>query len=367
MNKPFSLLLLCLLILPACGIWEANTPVPAATSKTPIEGIGAPAPTKTPAMEMMIRPTATKTVIESIVLPTPTKAASAPSGSIARRHLVALSKEIGLRQAGSRQEAQAAEYIQAAFEGYGYPTQVQPFSFTAQDDRKKTSANVIAAKPGLSPREIIVGAHYDSTGDGQGADDNASGVAVMLQVAESLQSIQTPYTIRFIAFGAEEEDLDGSRYYVRQMSKADIQNTVGMINLDSLTAGDIAYVYGDAGAGSMRDWILKMARDASLGLETKAASELDAPDGTPCDCADYGPFQDAGIPFVYFEATNWNLGEKDGMTQVAKHLGQRGKIWHTRYDTLDYLDSTFPGRVDQHLNLFVTLLYNTLTQFNAPN
>lgn len=39
----------------------------------------------------------------------------------------------------------------------------------------------------------------------------------------------------------------------------------------------------------------------------------------------------------------------------------------TEYDTLDYIDATFPGRIDSHFNVFVTLLYNALTQFTTSN
>jgi Zn-dependent M28 family amino/carboxypeptidase len=291
------------------------------------------------------------------------------NGLIARRHIVALSETIGPRVAGTPDEATAAEYIEAAFEAYGYVTQLQPFSFTTEDEDEEAtlnSANVIAVKTGLSPREIIVGAHYDSVDAGAGADDNASGVAVMLEAAEKIKDIQTPYTIRFIAFGAEEVDLDGSRYYADQMNASDIQNTVGMINLDSLIAGDIAYVYGEAGpAGVVRDWILEFAQSKGFDMETQPGDNLDEPDGTPCDCADYGPFEEAGVPFAYFEATNWNLGEEDGLTQVAPEFGEEGEIRHTEYDTLSYIDGSFPARIAKHLDLFVTLLYDTLTQFKT--
>ncbi len=292
------------------------------------------------------------------------------NGLIARQHLYALSETIGARVAGSPKEAQAAQYIQTTFEKLGYKTELQSFSVTTRVNGAKTtykSANVIAVKPGLSSSVIIVGAHYDSTDDGKGADDNASGVAVMLEVAEKVKDLPTPYTVRFIAFGSEEVDLNGSHFYVDQMNGTDRQNTIGMINLDSLTAGDIAYVYGDAGsARSIRDWILKTT-GANFPLETRDVKDLDESDGTPCDCADYGSFQAAGIPFAYFEATNWNLGKKDGYTQVNLQLGKRGEIWHTQYDNLGYIDSTFPGRIDQHLNLFITLVYNTLTQFKVSN
>ncbi len=287
-------------------------------------------------------------------------------GAIARRHLTVLSAEIGPRLPGSPEEAAAADYVKAVFKKCGFDLQVQPFSFITEDDEQLESANVIAVKRGLSSREIIVGAHYDSVDDGEGADDNASGVAVMLEVAEMLHGVQTPYTIRFIAFGAEEADLDGSRSYVAQMDEADIENTVGMINLDSLIAGDITYVYGDAGRGSLRDWILAAAAEAGFAVEGRTARELDQPDGTPCDCADYGPFQEVDIPFAYFEATNWDLAE-DAMTQVDVNLGEDGKIQHTQYDTVDYIDTTFPGRIDARLNVFITLLYDALTRFTISH
>jgi alkaline phosphatase isozyme conversion protein len=339
------LLGVCLLILPACGLWGADIPLPTAS---PVVRVTVNPPTQ---------------------VPMPTLAMA--NGLVARQHIVALSETIGPRVAGTPGETKAAEYIEAAFKAYGYVTELQVFSFTTEDDDEETtlnSANVIAVKTGMSPRELIVGAHYDSIGAGEGADDNASGVAVMLEVAEKVKDIQTPYTIRFVAFGAEEVDLDGSRYYVGQMGASDVQNTVGMINLDSLIAGDIAYVYGDAGpAGVVRDWILEFAQSRGFDVETQPGDSLDEPDGTPCDCADYGPFEEAGIPFAYFEATNWNLGEEDGLTQVDPEFGEEGEIRHAEYDNLSYIDESFPERVNGHSGLFVTLLYGILTEFKLPD
>jgi alkaline phosphatase isozyme conversion protein len=287
---------------------------------------------------------------------------AAANGQRARHHLDALAGEIGARPAGSPQEVQAGEYIRAALQADGYETQVQPFSFDGQNGSGR-SANIIALKAGRSPQEIIVGAHYDSVTAGHGADDNASGVAVMLEVAEKISQVETPYTVRFIAFGSEEVDLDGSRHYARQMSQAEIANTRGMINLDSLAAGDIPYVYGQSGtADSLSDWIANMAGEAGYTLETRTAEELVNADGSPCDCSDYSPFEKLGIPFAYFEATNWNLGDQDGYTQVDPSLGEDGEIWHTRYDKIEQIEALFPGRIDQHLALFVTVLYDTLTR-----
>jgi hypothetical protein len=65
------------------------------------------------------------------------------------------------------------------------------------------------------------------------------------------------------------------------------------------------------------------------------------------------------------ESTNWTLGKKDGYTQVSPEYGENGEIWHTKYDTLEYLNATFPGRVQKRLELYVTLLEAILTDFEA--
>ena len=69
------------------------------------------------------------------------------------------------------------------------------------------------------------------------------------------------------------------------------------------------------------------------------------------------------MPFLYFEATNWGLGAKDGMTQVDPAHGDGGEIRHTTYDTLSYLDATFPGRVEGYLALFVRLVLKVVTDY----
>jgi Zn-dependent M28 family amino/carboxypeptidase len=221
------------------------------------------------------------------------------------------------------------------------------------------SANLIVVHPGLSEQQIIVGAHYDSGDEADGADDNASGVAVLLEVAGLVAEVETPYTIVFIAFGAEENDLDGSRYYVNEMSSSEVANTIAMITLASLIAGDLAYVYGDAGPGTLRDWIRDLAASADNPLEGKTAAEMDN-DVHPCECADYHAFQQAGIPCL-FRGHQLEPGQQDGMTQVDQY-GDGGEVRHTvRY--LEYIER--PSRSHRHhLQPFVTLLFNTCKCIN---
>ncbi len=288
---------------------------------------------------------------------------SAKYGGIARP-LIGDLTAIGARVAGTDGETKAAQYIVAAFKAIGYAPDTQAFT-AAAGSQSIGSTNIVAVKTGTSSQQIIVGAHYDSTEAGPGADDNASGVAVMLEVAKLVQGTKTPYTIRFIAFGAEESGLLGSYAYLNQMSQDDFQNVIVMIDLDSLVAGDTAYVYSDESQSAVRDWALDWAVGNGFDLQT-VKNGLKFPDNNGIGSSDYAPFQAVGIPYVYFDTTDWTLGDKKGATQVDTKYGENGVIRHTKDDTLAYLDQTFPGRVDQHLNLFISVLYNLLTQYEAP-
>jgi Zn-dependent M28 family amino/carboxypeptidase len=209
---------------------------------------------------------------------------------------------------------------------------------------------------------IMIGAHYDSVTVGHGADDNASGVAVLLELAETLRDTPTPYTLRFVAFGAEEVGPLGSDAYVEQLSREERRNTIAMINLDSVIAGDHLYVYSLEGQWAVvRDWTLAWAAQNGIVLKTILHVDLSDEDGYPT--ADYAAFQNVGIPFAYFEATNWTLGNRDGYTQVDPQYGDAGSIFHTPYDRLDYLDEVFPGRVDEHLKLVVSVVRAILMEY----
>ncbi|HHY82311.1 MAG TPA: M20/M25/M40 family metallo-hydrolase [Clostridiales bacterium] len=284
-------------------------------------------------------------------------------GDIAYQHIFHLTNVIGARAAGSQGEADAAAYIYDTFRKLGYETTIQSFSY----NRRGTdyySANVIAVKPGKTDMQIIVGGHYDSVTAGKGVDDNASGIGVILEVAEILKDVNTPYTIKFIAFGAEEVGLKGSFEYASKMSEKEIKNTIVMINLDSLAVGDKMYAYGNDGKkGWFRDKALQIAKKLKLNMETNPGINPAYPAGTTGDWSDHKNFKDLGIPYLYFEATNWELAPYDGYTQTELD----GEIWHTSKDTLEYIESAYPGRIREHLNTFVQVLAEFLkTCRNSP-
>jgi Zn-dependent M28 family amino/carboxypeptidase len=308
-------------------------------------------------------PTSSPSVAVATLAPLGTPAAQ--YGTEVARPLIRDFTNMGTRTPGSAAEAQAADYIVQIFRAIGYNPETQPFTADTENGTI-SSANVIAIKQGTSSQELIVGAHYDSIGDGPGADDNASGVAVMLEVAKIVANQITPYTIRFVAFGAEEYGLAGSYAYLNHMSQGGFENIVAMIDLNSLVAGNVAYVFSDeAPQSSIRDWALEWATGNGFNLQTIPSVDLNNPD-TGKGYSDFAAFRDAGIPFAYFVSSDWSLGDKNGITQVDPSYGKNGVIRHTADDTLSYLDTTFPGRVDQHLNLYISVLLHVLTQYEAP-
>ena len=187
----------------------------------------------------------------------------------------------------------------------------------------------------------------------------------MLEIAEKLKDVVTPYSIKFIAFGAEEVGLRGSLHYVNEMTQAEKDNTVLMVNLDSLVAGDVMYAYGSAGnKGFARDLALDIAKRKNLNVITNPGHNPRYPAGTQIpNASDNEYFDRAGIPYLYFEATNWDLGAKDGYTQTVKE----GSIWHTPKDSLEYIENAFPGRIATRLNTFTVLLKDVLTTLDSTH
>jgi len=103
--------------------------------------------------------------------------------------------------------------------------------------RKATSRNVIVRPPD-GRCERLVGAHYDSVEAGPGANDNASGVGVLLETARALAIGGDREGVCLVAFGAEEVGLVGSRHFVTGLSLDERQALQGMVNLDMVGVGD---------------------------------------------------------------------------------------------------------------------------------
>ena len=148
------------------------------------------------------------------------------------------------------------------------------------------SRNVVAEIKGIGDGLVIVGGHYDIVpATRAGANDNTSGVAVVLSLAEALAGRSLPFSVRFIAFGAEELGLYGSRHYVASLTEAERARIKVMMNFDVVGSGVQLEV---AGHQALTDLALKIAAE----LEIKAQPGSMPPGAS----SDHVPFQDAEIP-----------------------------------------------------------------------
>ncbi len=161
-----------------------------------------------------------------------------------------LAGTIGERPAGSPGAEWAAGWLAGTFEVPAYTVGIQPFNLT-RNGQDLIGMNVIATKVGKPDYgTIYVGAHYDTLArlgssilGGPGANDNASGTAVLLEAARALAADDFNPTIRFIAFGGEEDSLAGSSYYVYHLPTVERMRAIGMINLDCVGLGDTLHIY----------------------------------------------------------------------------------------------------------------------------
>ena len=133
-------------------------------------------------------------------------------------HVHELASVIGPRHPGEpRTMDAAAAYIDRKLSDLGYPVARQTYTVDGCE-----VANLVAEQTGTGrPQQIVVvGAHYDTIPTTPGADDNASAVAMLIEVASMLRKVRTQRTIRFVAFACEEPpyyfgDAMGSRVYAR--------------------------------------------------------------------------------------------------------------------------------------------------------
>jgi alkaline phosphatase isozyme conversion protein len=326
-------------------------------------------------------------------------ALAAQPGELAAKEMLHIAKTFPGRMAGTPQEDKTARYLADRLLSMGYQPTLERFSTSytfvsgekpdrSHDYRSLVSTNVVAVRPGTSGKQIIVGAHYDSrtpTSDRdlerriggpelEGLDDNASGTGVLLELAQAFSKVAPTHTIRFIAFGAEEIGLHGAHEVVNRMSPEERANTLWMVNIDSIVTGDRFYFHAgpktyakDKNAGHARDRALAIAAELGISAATNPGLHADYPKGTGC-CSDQAAFDAGGIPVVNLEATNWELGDKDGYQQTSvSEAFPSGYSWHlVDLDNRAFLQANLPeGRVEQRARDAVRILTPLVAELSS--
>ena len=259
----------------------------------------------------------------------------------------------------------AEEWLKSQIVTMGYEYMAQPFTMTSADGVTPCyGENLIFSKQGASDRVIVVGAHYDCVEQTFGTDDNASGVGVLLELASIYSTKESPYTIRFVLFSAEEPGCLGSQYYVDNLSQEERDRIACMINIDTIAAGDNMYLYGgtvDDSGSIVQDWAVYQAQSAAdlLGLDMSFHPDVNDsfPTPTKATASDQMPFANVGIPYIYCEASNWNGEPYTNFYQTSNSAVNGGTIMHkAEYDNLTFIENTFGTRAYEHLQAYAKLL-----------
>ena len=241
------------------------------------------------------------------------------------------------------------EYITNAIKTAGLKPTLDKFTVGFDDG---TFTNIHALKKGKTDKRIIIGAHYDNVPGSPGADDNASGIAVLLELAHMLKEAELNCTAEFASYDIEEWGLWGSQHHAKKLKDQNV-NVVCMICLDMVgyfsdaedsqtyPLSNMHTLYGTKGnflalVGRTKDE--KMVANAkktfqesvTLKLETFLVPQMVSFLFT---VSDHAPFWQRNYPALFFTDTadlrtphyhhrtdTWDTLDYDCMTQVAVGL-----------------------------------------------
>jgi Zn-dependent M28 family amino/carboxypeptidase len=208
----------------------------------------------------------------------------------------------------------AAAYITQRFEAIGLASfndssYIHPFQFHSRMMRQAYRANnILAYIPGKKypAQYIVISAHYDHVGVRKdeiynGADDNASGVGALIEIARQLQLAPLNHSVIFAAFDAEEIGLRGAQAFVEEPPVA-IDSIILNVNMDMISrnAEKEVYICGTSYHPSLQQILIPLVKEDTL----KVLFGHDAPKWKGIQdwtySSDHGKFHKAGIPFLYF-------------------------------------------------------------------
>ena len=153
-----------------------------------------------------------------------------------RKHITVLSEEIGERNVWRDGTLDVtADYIEESLRSMGYEVASQAYTVRGQAVR---NLEAVLNGTSLSKEIVVIGAHYDTVKGSPGANDNASGVAALLEIARLLSGKRLARSVRFVAFVNEEAPFFytwemGSHRYARRAHEHD-DNIIAMLSLETI-------------------------------------------------------------------------------------------------------------------------------------
>ncbi|MNH49645.1 Aminopeptidase YwaD precursor [compost metagenome] len=220
------------------------------------------------------------------------------------------------RDTGSAGGAKAREYIVGRLEALGVQAspmgRLQPWEMlgrTREGNKTFSGTNIIGVIPGtrVSDKYIVVTAHYDHVGvnDGQvfnGADDNASGVATMLELARRLKANPPEHSVLIVALDGEERGLLGAKHFV-EAPPVPLSSISMNLNFDMTARADTdgkLWVTGTYQHPYFRPVLERLSARANVALAFGKDTPEDKGADNWVEASDHAAFHRAGLPFLYF-------------------------------------------------------------------
>ena len=229
-----------------------------------------------------------------------------------------------------------------------------------------TTSNVIAETPGGNPDNVVmVGAHLDSVNAGPGIQDNGSGSAAIMEVAEAMSKTKPVNKIRFALWGAEESGLVGSTYYVNNLSQDEQDDIALYLNFDMIgSPNHVFFVYdGDDSDGVGAGPGPEGSAQIEALFEQYYSGVGESWKGTDFSGrSDYGPFIAVGIPSGGLFTGAEGIKTADEAAIWGGTAGdQYDPCYHLACDTFDNINlGAFDVNVDAVA--FATLTYAMSTK-----
>lgn len=219
------------------------------------------------------------------------------------------------RDTGSEGGERACAYIVSRLEAMG--VQAPPFGRlqrfeapgrTREGVKTFSGVNIVGLIPGtrVADRYIVVTAHYDHVGvnDGQifhGADDNASGVATMLELAARLKAQPPEHSVLIVALDGEERGLLGAREFVKA-PPVPLSSLSLNLNFDMTARAETdghLWVTGTYQHPNLRPVLEAVAPNGAVSFAFGKDTPQDTGENNWVDASDHGAFHEAGVPFLY--------------------------------------------------------------------
>lgn len=283
------------------------------------------------------------------------------------------------REPYSQAEYATGDMIIDELESLGYQPEIQTFSVSREEGLSGSSRNVVVrlngdgfyndeelrayqsrnqgqqdegtssrARPEVYRKQVIIGTHYDSPTVGESAETmssfggisgNSSGIAAVMTLANALVNEETSYDVVIVFFGAGNDDYQGARHYLSTMTEDERERTDAVYTVQNIYAGDKLYAHAGHSSlieGRKYEMRRKLYEATDVALENNLRTTMgvdlvinqggymvDVPGYEArhvyreftLNRGDYVPFDEVGIPVVFFESAEYDV---DSLAEVTE-------------------------------------------------